>query len=74
MERRLEAMPETMAVRRYTVEHVFGTIKGWMGAAHFRTRGLKNVATDASLAMLAYNLNRAIAVAGVASTLKAIAG
>ena len=45
-----------------------------MGATHFRTRGLKNVATEASLAILAYNIKRAIAVAGVASTLKAIAG
>ena len=72
MERRLAAMPDAMAVRRCTVEHVFGTIKGWMGATHFRTRGLKNVATEASLAILAYNIKRAIAVAGVASTLKAI--
>lgn len=72
MERRLDAMPEAMAVRRCTVEHVFGTIKGWMGATHFRTRGLKNVATEASLTILAYNIKRAIAVAGVASTIKAI--
>ena len=74
MARRLPAMPDAMAVRRCTVEHVFGTIKGWMGATHFRTRGLKNVATEASLAILAYNIKRAIAVAGVASTLKAITG
>ncbi|OAM73415.1 IS1182 family transposase [Devosia elaeis] len=72
MERRFDTMPEAMAVRRCTVEHVFGTIKGWMGATHFRTRGLRNVATEASLTILAYNIKRAIAVAGVASTLKAI--
>ena len=47
MERRFEAMPDAMAVRRCTVEHVFGTIKGWMGATHFRTRGLKHVASEA---------------------------
>ncbi|MBJ7578245.1 transposase, partial [Devosia sp. MC532] len=63
-----------MAVRRCTVEHVFGTIKGWMGATHFRTRGLKNVATEASLTILAYNLKRAIAVAGVTAILKALKG
>lgn len=74
MENRFEAMPDAMAVRRCTVEHVFGTIKGWMGATHFRTRGLKNVATETSLTILAYNIKRAIAVAGVASTLKAITG
>ena len=32
IERRFEVMPEAMAVRRFTAEHVFGTIKGWMGA------------------------------------------
>ena len=74
MERRLQARPEAMAVRRCTVEHVFGTIKGWMGATHFRTRGLKNVSTEASLAILAYNIKRTIAVVGFASTLKAITG
>jgi transposase len=74
MERRLDAMPDAMAVRRCTVEHVFGTVKGWMGATHFRTRGLKNVATEASLTILAYNLKRAIAVAGVSATLQAITG
>ncbi|MHA6732473.1 transposase, partial [Devosia sp. A369] len=74
MEQRLEAMPDAMAIRRCTVEHVFGTIKGWMGATHFRTRGLKNVTTEASLAILAYNIKRAIAVAGVDTTLKAMKG
>ncbi len=74
MERRFKAMPDAMAVRRCTVEHVFGTIKGWMGATHFQTRGLKNVATEAGLTILAYNIKRAIAVAGVVPTLKAIRG
>lgn len=59
MERRFEAMSDAMAVRRCTVEHVFGTIKGWMGATPFRMRGLKNVATEASLAILANNIKRA---------------
>ena len=45
-----------------------------MGATHFRTRGIKNVATETRLTILAYNLKRAIAVAGVAATLKAITG
>ncbi len=41
-----------MAVRRCTVGHVFGTIKGQMGATPVRMQGLKN-ATEASLAILA---------------------
>lgn len=58
-------MPDATAVRRCTVEHVFGTLKGWMGATHFQTRGLRNVTTEACLAILAYNIESAIAVAGV---------
>jgi len=32
-------MPDATAVRRCTVENVFGIIKGRVGASHFRTRG-----------------------------------
>ena len=52
-----------MRIRRQTVEHVFGTIKAWMGATHFKTKRLKNLAGEMSLYVLAYNLKRAIAVA-----------
>jgi transposase len=45
-----------------------------MGATHFRTRGLKNVTAETSLAVLAYNIKRAIAVAGVGPTIQAIRG
>jgi len=54
-----------MRVRRQTVEHVFGTLKAWMGATHFKTRRLKNLASEMSLQVLAYNLKRAIAILGV---------
>lgn len=38
MERRFEAMPDAMAVRRYTFEHVIGTIKaGWVPPTSERT-------------------------------------
>jgi hypothetical protein len=74
MQDRLDAMPDVMGIRRCTVEHVFGTLKGWMGATHFQTRGLKNVTAETSLAILAYNIKRALAVAGVRSTIKAITG
>jgi hypothetical protein len=33
-------MPGAMGVRRQTVEHPFGTLKAWKGAAHFLTRTL----------------------------------
>ena len=64
MQVRLERMPDAMRIRRRTVEHVFGTVKDWMGRSHFKTRGLERVATEMSLHVLAYNLKRAIAVLG----------
>jgi hypothetical protein len=41
MQRRLDQQPEAMRLRRQTAEHPFGTMKAWMGAAHFLTRTLK---------------------------------
>ena len=65
MQARLDRMPNAMRVRRRTVEHVFGTIKDWMGRAHFKTWRLKNVGTGIGLHILAYNIKRAIALIGV---------
>jgi transposase len=62
MLRRLDEQPDAMLVRRSVVEHVFGTLKEWMGRDHFRMRRLRNVGTEMSLHVLAYNIKRAIAV------------
>ena len=56
MQARLDRWPDAMRVRRRTVEHVFGTLKDWMGRSHFKMRRLGNVATEASLHILAYNI------------------
>jgi hypothetical protein len=72
MERRLDRKPDAMTIRRSTVEHVFGTLKHWMGPAHFLTRTLGRVSTEMSLQVLAYNLKRVISILGVARTLKAM--
>ena len=64
MQRRLDEMPNAMRVRRSVVEHVFGTIKDWIGRDRFLTRKLANVVTEMSLHALAYNLKRAITVLG----------
>jgi transposase len=74
MQRRLDEMPNAMRVRRSIVEHVFGTIKDWMGRDHFRTRRLANVATEMSLHVLAYNLKRAVAVLGTSALIAAMRG
>ena len=72
VEQRLARRPELMRIRRSTVEHVFGTIKSWMGATHFLTRGLANVRTETSLQVLAYNLKRVIRIVGVTPLMAAI--
>ena len=74
MQARLDRWPDAMRVRRRTVEHVFGTLKDWMGRSHFKTRTLKNVATEASLHILAYNIKRAIALLGVPGLMAAMQG
>lgn len=72
MQQRLDRAPDAMRTRRQTVEHPFGTIKAWMGATHFLTRGLNRVRTEMSLYVLAYNLKRMISILGVGPLLQAI--
>ena len=74
MQRRLDEMPNAMRVRRSIVEHVFGTIKDWMGRDHFQTRRLAKVATEMSLHILAYNLKRAVAVLSTPVLIAAMRG
>jgi transposase len=66
-------MPDSMLIRKQTVEHPFGTIKCWMGATHFLTRRLKNVSTEMSLHVLAYNLRRMISILGPEKLIAAMA-
>jgi len=46
LQARLDRKPQQMTVRRRTIEHVFGTLKHWMGSTHFLTRRLENVSTE----------------------------
>ena len=68
---RLNWNPEMMRLRRQTVEHPFGTLKAWMGATHFMTKRLKNVSTEMSLHVLAYNLKRVLKILGVNELIRA---
>ena len=72
VEARLDKEPARMRVRRQTVEHPFGTLKSWMGSTHFQMKTLKNVGTEMSLHVLAYNMKRAMAILGVAPLIEAI--
>jgi transposase len=68
----METRPDSMLIRKQTVEHPYGTIKCWMGATHFLTRQLKNVGTEMSLHVLAYNLKRMMSIFGEAELIAAI--
>ncbi len=68
----MASMPDSMLIRKQTVEHPFGTIKCWMGATHFLTRQLKNVSTEMSLHVLAYNLKRMMSILGPDKLIAAI--
>ena len=70
VQQRLDQMTNAMTVRKSTIEHVFGTLKHWMGWTHFLTRGIQNVATEMSLSVLAYNFTRVLSILGFERTKK----
>lgn len=72
MQRRLDQAPDSMRIRRQTVEHPFGTLKAWMGSTHFLTRTLKNVSPEMSLHVLAYNMKRVMKILGTVSLMEAM--
>jgi hypothetical protein len=72
VQRRLENSPESMTVRRRTVEHVFGTLKSWMGYTHFLTRRLPHVGAEMSLNVLAYNFKRVLSILGFEEMMRAM--
>jgi transposase len=72
MQQRLDRKPDQMKVRRRTIEHIFGTLKHWMGSTHFLTKTLTKVRTEMSLHVLAYNLKRVMQILGIAGTIRAI--
>jgi len=72
MQTRLDKAPDSMRVRRQTVEHPFGTLKAWMGSTHFLTRTLDKVSTEMSVHVLAYNLKRVMNKLGTEALMEAM--
>jgi len=72
MQKRLDLAPESMRIRRETVEHPFGTLKSWMGYTHFLTKTIDRVSTEMSLHVLAYNLKRVIKILGMPALMEAM--
>jgi transposase len=73
MQMLLDARPQAPVVRRQTVEHVFGTLKAWLGTTPLLTKTLPKVKTEISLVVLAYNMKRMIKIMGAQGMLQAIA-
>jgi len=72
MQERLDRAPETMRIRRQTVEHPFGMLKAWMGSTHFLTRTLDRVSAEMSLHVLVYNLKRVMKILGIKPLIQAM--
>jgi transposase len=72
MQARLDKDPGAMRLRGSTVEHVFGTIKFWMGSTHLLMKGLTNVRTEISLHCLAYNMRRVMSILGITELINAM--
>ena len=73
MQMLLDARPQAAVVRRQTVEHVFGTLKSWLGTTPLLTKTLPKVRSEVSLAVLAYNMKRMIKIVGTQGMVRAIA-
>lgn len=72
MAKRVKDNPQLMKQRQQLSEHPFGTIKRSMVSGYFLMKGLKKVATEMSLTVLAYNLKRVINIVGVEQLIAAV--
>jgi transposase len=72
MAERVARNPQIMRRRKAIIEHCFGTIKRSLGYDYFLCRGLRNVATEINLTVLAYNLKRACNLVGVKNLIAAL--
>lgn len=59
---RVAERPDIMKKRKAIVEHPFGALKRFMDSSYFLTRGLDGVRAEFSLATLAYNIKRVLAI------------
>ncbi len=72
MAQRVKANPQLMKRRQQLSEHPFGTIKRAMVSSYFLMRGIKKVAAEMSLTVLAYNLKRVLNIVGVKKLIAAL--
>ncbi len=73
MRNRLKSNKKKVRKRKAIVEHPFGTIKESFGYRKLLMKGLANVKTEMGLAILAYNMKRAINELGIKKLIRAMA-
>jgi hypothetical protein len=72
MSETVRANPQKMKKRKELAEHRFGTMKRGMQSGYFLMRGIKKVAAEMSLTVMAYNIKRVINILGVRKMLEAV--
>ncbi len=72
MPTRVRQNPHLMRRRKAIIEHCFGTIKRSFGYDYFLCRGKRQVTTEVTLTVLAYNLKRACNLVGVSNLIAAL--
>jgi transposase len=72
MAERVAANPQIIRRRKAIIEHCFGTIKRSLGYDYFLCRGMRNVATEVNLTVLAYNFTRVMNLIGVPKLVEAV--
>jgi len=72
MAQRVKENRQLMKHRQQLSEHPFGTIKRSMMSSYFLMKGIKKVATEMSLTVLAYNMKRVINIIGVEKLIAAV--
>jgi transposase len=72
MSERVKANPEKMKKRKAIVEHPYGTMKRGMNSGYFLMRGIKKVAAEMGLTVMAYNIKRVINILGVRKMIEGV--
>jgi transposase len=72
MSERVKANPDKMKKRKELAEHPFGTMKRGMNSGYYLMRGIKKVAAEMSLTVLAYNIKRVVNILGVRKMIEAV--
>ena len=56
----LDRRSDLKQIRQSTAEHLFSTLKSWMGSPHFQRKTIPKVSTEMGLQVLAYKMKGAI--------------